>query len=701
MQQPRHTPITALPPDAGRVLFETAPFGIVYQDRDGVILSANPAAERILGLSVDQMRGRTSADPHWQAIHEDGSPIPGDAHPAILALRSGKTVQNAVMGIFNPEKASTAWIVISAVPLFQPGDTQPFQVYTTFVDLTDLLRQDNRQPGRLRTGTTTGVAEGLSGHVGLVLAYRQAQARLEESLERARLSEAFLSRSQELAHVGSWVLDVKTGRLTWSDEIYRIFGLRPAEFEATYDAFLAHVHPDDRAVVDAAYRTSVQEGHDSYEIGHRVVRQGSGEVRHVHEKAIHECDATGAIVRSVGMVQDITESVRAQEERQRLQAQLIQAQKLESVGRLAGGVAHDFNNMVGVIIGVTEMALERVSPESPLHAELQEIWTAARRSAALTRQLLTFARKQTVAPRLLDLNETVESVLKMLRRLIGENVDLVWEPGARLWSVKIDPTQIDQLLANLCINAHDAIRGPGTITITTKNVACDEQYCADLVDAPPGDYVALAVADNGCGMDRETLGHLFEPFFTTKDVGEGTGLGLATVHGIVAQNGGFVTVASEPGIGSTFFVHLPRHQDDRAQRRDRSPAGPAQPGHETILLVEDEPALLRMTTTMLQRQGYTVLATADPAEALRAAEAHTSDIHLLLTDVVMPAMNGRDLARGVLARHPNIKRLFMSGYPADIIAHDGVLDEGVSFIQKPFSVRDLAAKLRDVLQNRG
>ena len=394
---------------------------------------------------------------------------------------------------------------------------------------------------------------------------------------------------------------------------------------------------------------------------------------------------------------DITERKRVDKEREKLQAQLNQAQKMESVGRLAGGVAHDFNNMLGAILGYTELGMLGISPTDPIHGTLTDIQKAAQRSVNLTRQLLAFARKQTVAPKLLDLNETVEGTLKLLRQLIGENIDLAWLPGKDLGPVRMDPSQIEQLLANLCVNARDAIHDTGKINIETGTVTFDETYCAAHVGFVPGKYVLLAVSDDGCGMDAETLSHLFEPFFTTKEVGKGTGLGLATVYGIVKQNNGFIDAYSEPGLGTTFKIYLPRHATEAGRTTKMGAAQSAAIGHETILLVEDEPMILDITTKMLERQGYTVIAAATPGEAIRLAREHAGEIHLLMTDVVMPEMNGRNLAKNLLSLYPKLKRLFMSGYTADVIAHHGVLDEGVQFIQKPFSVQTLAARVRVVL----
>jgi two-component system cell cycle sensor histidine kinase/response regulator CckA len=398
-------------------------------------------------------------------------------------------------------------------------------------------------------------------------------------------------------------------------------------------------------------------------------------------------------------LRDITSRKVAEKEKAKLTGQLQQAQKMESVGRLAGGVAHDFNNMLGVILGHAELALERVDSAGPLHNDLVNIQSAAQRSADLTRQLLAFARKQTVAPKALNLNDTVAGMLKMARRLIGEDIQLEWRPGENLCLVNIDPTQIDQILANLCVNARDAIANVGKITIETGNKVIDAELAAATVGMVPGDYVWLAVGDDGCGMDPATLSHAFEPFFTTKEVGKGTGLGLATVYGIVKQNNGFIDAHSELGKGTVFTIYLPRHVGKTVPARLDRATGTVEPGRETILLVEDETSLLEITQRMLGKHGYRVLTASTPGQAIQLAREHAGTIDLLITDVVMPEMNGRDLAKNILSLYPQTKRLFMSGYTADVIAHQGVLDEGVFFIQKPFSAQDLAAMVRKVLEH--
>ena len=396
-------------------------------------------------------------------------------------------------------------------------------------------------------------------------------------------------------------------------------------------------------------------------------------------------------------VRDITDRKQTEAENNILGAQLQQAQKMESVGRLAGGVAHDFNNLLTVILGRSEMALMKLDRSHPLFESLTEINGAAMRSADLTRQLLAFARKQTIAPKILDLNDTVSGMLKMLQRLIGEDVQLAWQPMANLWQVKMDSSQIDQILANLCVNAKDAIEDIGRITIETGNRIIDEFYCAVNAGFVPGEYVFLSVNDDGCGMDKETLAHIFEPFFTTKDIGAGTGLGLATVYGIVKQNNGFINVYSEPGRGTTFTIYLPRHRRETGPLPAESVAELSPRGQGTILLVEDEPSILNMTASMLEGQGYTVLPANTPDAAINLAREHAGKILLLMTDVIMPGMNGLNLAQNLRNIYPDIRCLFMSGYTADVIAHHGVLDEGVHFIQKPFSLLEISTKVREVL----
>jgi len=390
---------------------------------------------------------------------------------------------------------------------------------------------------------------------------------------------------------------------------------------------------------------------------------------------------------------DITEQRRTEE-------QLRQAQKMESIGNLAGGVAHDFNNKLAVIVGSVDLIMEETDPASAVYSELKEIRKAADASAELTRQLLAFARRQAIAPRLLDLNSTVGSLIRMLRRLIGENIGLAWIPGPGDLNVLMDPGQIDRLLANLCVNARDAIDGIGEIVISTEAVAVDKAFCTEHPEAVPGQFVMLRVSDNGRGMNEETRRRIFEPFFTTKGVGEGTGLGLATVYGIVAQNHGFINVSSEPGRGSTFRIYLPRREDTAVNESSTSHTSRPDRGSETILLVEDESANLLIYRRMLERLGYRVLTAASPKDAFEHAAKYAGTIDLVISDVIMPQMNGRDLVERLHRNYPSLRALYMSGHSAEIIGRQGVLDAGLYFIQKPFTLSTFAAKVREALDRR-
>jgi len=462
------------------------------------------------------------------------------------------------------------------------------------------------------------------------------------------------------------------------------------------EGWIRGVHPEDRERCLEAYVAAFAK-REKFSVEYRLLH-ASGDYRWIQDDGTPRFDAHSNFLGYIGHCLDITARKQAEVQQEMLQGQLIQAQKMESVGRLAGGVAHDFNNMLSIILTHVEIAQEELGPEHALFADLDQVRLAATRSAALTRQLLAFARKQVVAPEVLNLNRTMQGVLRMLQRLIGEDINLVWEPGADLWSVKIDPSQLDQILANLCVNARDAISGVGAVTVATRNVVFDAEHTASRPYFQPGEYVLLMVSDNGCGIDQEAMANLFEPFFTTKETGKGTGLGLATVYGIVKQNNGFIEVSSEPGRGAIFSVYLPRSSSGKAPAPADPPAEPARGGHETILLVEDESEILDMGVRVLRRAGYVALAAATPREAVELAGKHDGEIHLLLTDVIMPEMNGRDLARLLLLRRPNLKLLYMSGYSADVIAPHGVLNPGVNFIQKPFSRKDLVGKVREVLE---
>jgi len=386
-------------------------------------------------------------------------------------------------------------------------------------------------------------------------------------------------------------------------------------------------------------------------------------------------------------------------ERRVLEQQLRQSQKMEAVGRLAGGIAHDFNNLLMVISGYSEFLLERLGAEPHLRGPAQEIASASERASSLTRQLLAFSRKQMLAPRMVNLNDIANENLKMLTRMIGEDIDLVLVPSKNLWPVRADAGQIEQVIMNLAVNARDAMPSGGKLTIETANVTLDEDYARVHSPLRPGDYVMVAISDTGAGMDADTQSHIFEPFFTTKGT-KGTGLGLSTVYGIVKQSGGYIWVYSEVGRGTTFKIYLPRVAsmgEPAAQIAAPAQFQKVEPGTETILLVEDEANLRYLARQYLEKQGYKVIEAADGAVAMQIAVAHEAVIHLLLTDVIMPGMNGRELAQRISEIRPNVKILYMSGYTENVIGHNGMLDAGVRLLQKPFNLRDLKSKVREVL----
>jgi two-component system, cell cycle sensor histidine kinase and response regulator CckA len=629
-------------------LFEHAPVGYLSLSEPGLILEANIAVASLLGVPQHGLVGQSITRyilPADQALYRlYRQQLPENGKPRACELR-------IVRG-----DGAEFWARLDATVAQEPGAAA-----ACLIALSDI-----------------------SGS-------KQAEIALQE---RADL----LGEAQIIVGIGTYVLDVSTGRWKSSDELDRLFGIDQA-YDCSVEGWAALVHPDDRQMMVDYFGGEVVGQGRAFNKEYRIIRHNDRAERWVHGLGKLTFDAQGRPVRMLGTILDITDRRRAEEEKARLEAQLQHARKMESVGRLAGGVAHDFNNMLSVILGYAEIAIERVDPAQPLHADLVEIREAAVRSADLTRQLLAFARKQTVAPRVLNLNETVAGMLKILKRLIGEDIELDWQPGAGLWPVRMDPSQIDQILANLCINSRDAISGVGRIAIETRNVVLDEAFCSRYAGCDPGEYVLVAVSDDGRGMDQDSVARVFEPFFTSKSAGRGTGLGLATVYGAVKQNNGIIEVRSELGQGTTLSIYLPRHAGETGPARGEAGARTVVRGNETILLVEDEPSILKLVETVLQLEGYHVLAADTPGGAIRLAREHAGDVHLLMTDVVMPEMNGRDLAKNLLSLYPNLRCLFMSGYTADVIAHRGVLDEGVQFIQKPFSGEGLAIKVREALEH--
>jgi PAS domain S-box-containing protein len=481
----------------------------------------------------------------------------------------------------------------------------------------------------------------------------------------------------------------------FDNKIQAVIGYSMEDFASGKLKWTELIHPEDAA---AAKRSLLQalRGEREYVREYRVKRL-DGQYAWVQERSQIVCHEDGRIDYISGVLFDVRERKRSEEEKEKLEAQFSQAQKMEAIGRLAGGVAHDFNNMLSVILGYSELALRKLQPIDPIYKELKAVQEAANRSADLTRQLLAFSRKQTISPRVVDLNEQTRAMERLLTRIIGEDINLTLNLLPGLWPVYMDPAQLDQIVANLAVNSRDAMPEGGKLMVETANTIVDADFCKSHGGLTPGDFVMLAVTDTGCGVDRETLDHVFEPFFTTKPEGKGTGLGLATVYGIAKQNNGFVYIYSELGRGTTVKVYLPRYVGHEAAvpapPKEGSPAG----GWETILLVEDESQIRQLAKTILETLGYRVLEASSPGEAIVLCEKHPRSIHLLLTDMVMPNMNGKELEGKIRAMMPRVRTLFMSGYTGDVIAQHGVFDETVHFLPKPFSVRSLAEKVRQVL----
>jgi PAS domain S-box-containing protein len=512
---------------------------------------------------------------------------------------------------------------------------------------------------------------------------KEAEQALRSEREALRTAAERTRFALEAAGVGIWDMDYVSGVLRWSETLEAQYGLQPGTFGGTFEAFTERIHPDDRSSVFETIAQAMKTGSD-FSVQNRSVWP-DGTVRWLRGAGRVRLGRLGEPVRAVGVSQDITE-------RRTMEEQFLQAQKMEAVGQLAAGVAHDFNNLLTVILGYCELLLADLAPDDARQPDLVEIQKAGTLAAGLTRQLLSFSRKQVVEPTLLDLNVVVANMREMLVRLIGENVKVVLGLGPGSLRVMADRGQMEQLVMNLAVNARDAMLQGGTLTIETAGVELDETDPA----VTPGPYVALTVTDTGTGMTPQVQARLFEPFFTTKGVGKGTGLGLATVHGIVVQSGGRVTVSSQVGKGTSFSVCFPR--SDAAETAVEASRPTARPwaGAQTVLVVEDGAGVRELAKRLLERQGYTVLLAANADEALQLFERNAS-IDVLVTDVVMPGASGPELTRQLIEQRPALKVIYMSGHTEDVIVQHGVLKPGLAFLRKPFTSETLGRKVREVL----
>ncbi|GMW00635.1 MAG: hypothetical protein AMXMBFR84_17720 [Candidatus Hydrogenedentota bacterium] len=630
-----------------RQILDTIPQSVFWKDLEGRYLGCNKVFAAAAGAdNPDWLIGKNDFDMPWSKEESEAYRADDQA-----VIESGQAKWHIIEHIQRADGVQI-WADTSKLPL-RDENGQIYGVLGVFEDITDRLRDQQ--------------------------ALRESEERFRTAFENIPDVIVIYNQDLRITYINAATLLV-TGRPA-SDYI----GKRDEEIwpPEVYELYL----PTLRAAVSERAIQHVEVALDLPVTGKR----------YLHITCVPIFDAKGRVNEVLTITHDYTARQKAMEQNEKLEAQFQQAQKMEAVGRLAGGVAHDFNNMLAVITGNAGMALDSLDPDDPLYADLQEIMLASQRSAELTRQLLAFARKQTVVPKVLQINETIEGMLKMLSRLIGENIELTFKPSVQPLQVRMDPSQIGQILANLVVNARDAIHDVGEIQLETAATRIDGDYSTTHADFSPGDYVSITVSDNGCGMSKETQSRLFEPFFTTKPQGEGTGLGLATVYGIVRQNNGFVNVYSEPGSGSSFRIYLPLHVTGMdSQSAVKTPTELAT-GCETVLLVEDEPALLKLSTRMLEQLGYRVLPADSPIRAVEIAKEDTERIDLLVTDVIMPQMSGRDLWKIISELSPHTRCLYTSGYTADVIARQGVLDEGIHFLQKPYSKEELAVKLREVI----
>jgi two-component system, cell cycle sensor histidine kinase and response regulator CckA len=623
------------------LLLNSAGEGIYGVDPQGKTTFINPAAARMLGWEAKELIGKVQHDISHHT-RPDGSPYPVERCPIYAAFKDG-AVHRVAEEVFWRKDGTNFPVEYVSTPLKERGEI-----------------------------------------VGAVVVFKDISERKRAEEALSRLAATVESSNDAIA---GGTLDGTIG--TWNRAAEKIYGYLAEEVTGRpFSILLSPERPGEFTQI--IERIKRGENVQDYETVH--MRKDSRPISVALTVSLVS-DAAGKTIGLSVIARDITE-------RTKLEEQLRQAQKMEAVGRLAGGVAHDFNNLLTIISGYSQMLLSRFAPGDTVREQVQEIKKAGERAGALTRQLLTFSRRQVLAPQVLDLNAVVTNVGKMVGRLIGEDIELVTSPGAGLGRVKADPSQIEQVIMNLAVNARDAMPEGGKLILETANVEVDEAFARNHIPMGLGPYVVLSVKDTGCGMDAEVQAHLFEPFFTTKEVGKGTGLGLATVYGIVKQSGGYIWADSEPGKGTTFKIYFPRIEELASVVEVAKAQAGLPSGSETILLVEDEEPVRSLVRGILMASGYAVLEAGRPEEALLICQRHQGPIHLLLTDVVMPEMGGRELAKHVEIVRPDTKVLYMSGYTNGSIVH-AVSDARAVLLQKPFTPESLARKVREVLDTSG
>jgi PAS domain S-box-containing protein len=624
-------------------IIDHAPFGIVQISQVGKVLFWNKTAEQIFGYSAAEVLGR---------------PITMILVPKTAIHHARKLWKKMLT------QKKTLQVVLE-------GKKQDGKIIFCEWSLTPILDQDGS------VYSIIGLVSDLTHRREIEKALKQTEKRFKKFLDND-ISGDFISTPDR-------------GPIYCNKRFLEIFGFTSYDEFLNFDYMKLYKDPKDR---EKLYDRLQKDGKvENYEI---EMLDKNGNVKIIIENSVAEFDENGKMVAVYGNCLDVTEHHLAERKQRELEAQLHHAQKLEAIGRMAAGVAHDFNNMISIILASAQMAQMDLPEEHPIRPLLEEIQSAAERSAEFTRHLLTFARKQPADPVPVDLNEIIRQNQKMLRRLVGEDIELNVHLTEDLWYVKMDPAQVDQILTNLAVNARDAIRSTGTITIETRNLIIEKDYSDYHSLAGPGHYVLLQFGDTGSGIPKEIINKIFDPFFTTKAPSGGTGLGLSTVYGIVKQNGGFITVYSEPDVGTVFKIFLPRHSEPEPEE-PKEEIQDVPRGKETILIVEDEAKILRICERYLQRLGYRVIALNHPEKALSAVQQMEGCIDLLLTDVIMPGMNGYELARRLREMCPGMKTLYMSGYTWDIISDRGFLDQDIHFVSKPFNLEELAREIRSTI----
>jgi two-component system cell cycle sensor histidine kinase/response regulator CckA len=631
--------------DLSAVAVQAAPCGILAVDDTGSIILVNPEIERIFGYRAVELIG----EPMEKLVPDRVRKTHAAHHVRYMTAPASRHLGRGRDLAGRHKDGHEVPIEIALTPVQHP---KGLLVLASIIDITER---------------------------------RQAESQLRESENR------FRELAENVREV-FFVVDPETWRALYvSPAFAAVSGRLVEDAYAEPFSWAAGIHPDDRERVLANAKESGQTG-ELVATTYRVIRPDKS-VRWVRARGTPVRDAAGRVVRLVGIAEDITDLKRTEE-------QLVQAQKMEAVGRLAGGIAHDFNNLLTVITAYGQLQLDDLPPDDTRRADLDEIVHAAREAAKLTRQLLAFSRRQVLEPKVISLNDVVSGIEKMLKRVIGEDIDLAVVLSSELDAVRADPGQVEQVIMNLVVNSRDAMPNGGQVTIETANIELDDAYVQTHEPVLAGSYVLLAISDTGTGMDEATKARIFEPFFTTKEMGKGTGLGLATVYGIVKQSNGYIWAYSELGQGTTFKVYLPRVTEAAEQLPLSASPTELPRGTETLLVVEDDTPVRRVVCGVLDRQGYATIPIEGPAAAIELLRSRSQAPDLLITDVIMPQMNGRELALQLTQQWPKLRVLYLSGYTDEAIVRHGVLEAGVAFLQKPFTPEALILKVRQVLDRR-